>query len=47
MGRKYRVKRLLGDGTFGRVVEAERDRKTYAVKVEGVLLRLLKQFRGI
>ena len=33
LGRKYKVIRLLGDGTFGRVVEAERDRKIYAVKV--------------
>ena len=27
------MKKLLGDGTFGRVVEAEKDGKLYAIKV--------------
>ena len=33
IGHKYKVTRLLGTGTFGRVVEGVADGQSYALKV--------------
>lgn len=33
LDKRYKVKKLLGDGTFGRVVECKYKDKIYAVKV--------------
>ncbi len=33
IGHKYRVTRLLGTGTFGRVVEGRNDGRYFAIKV--------------
>lgn len=38
IGKKYRVTKLLGDGTFGRVVEAEYKGELFAVKVTTSLM---------
>lgn len=42
IGKRYRVRALLGDGTFGRVVEAEYENRIYAVKVSVRLSQVIK-----
>ena len=44
---KYIVKKLLGDGTFGRVVKCQYQNKKYAVKVICLIFRLSNQYKNI
>jgi hypothetical protein len=43
----YKVTRMLGEGTFGRVLEAERKGKRYAIKVNINKLRSSSQYKDI